>query len=282
MPPSVAILGPGLLGASIALALRERHPATEVRLWGRRPAVVEELRARQVAAVVSTDLRETVCGAQIIVLCTPIGVMTELAQEIAPLLGQDALVTDVGSVKAPVIRQLSPIFAGKARFVGSHPMAGSEKTGHEAASPTLFEGRVCIVTPDNTTDERVMRDVGAFWSGLGANVRMLSPEAHDETVAWISHLPHLLAATLMQTVDDANDAAFAFHGPGFFDTTRVASGAPAMWAEILCTNRVAVRASVEAMIEKLRDFTTLLDRQTPMHEYLTQAKALRDRLRPTN
>jgi prephenate dehydrogenase len=116
---------------------------------------------------------------------------------------------------------------------------------------------------------------------LGCQVRILSPTEHDEVVGLVSHLPHLLAATLVNTVAAQNPAAFDFHGPGFSSTTRVAGGPPVMWTEILCTNRTAVRSSAEAMIEKLREIITLLDRETTMNDFLTQAKDLRDRLRST-
>lgn len=280
MTQRIAIIGPGLLGTSIALAAG-RVAGRSVTVWARRAEVVEELRARRFAEVISDDLRVVVAEANVVVLCVPIGVMPKLAGKIAPHLRSDALVTDVGSVKAPVVAELSSIFRRGARFIGSHPMAGSEKNGHAAASAELFDGRVCIVTPEDATVPDALTDATAFWQMLGCQVRTLSPAEHDEVVALVSHLPHLLAATLVNTVAAENPAAFDFHGPGFSGITRVAASPPAMWAEILCTNRDAVRNSAQAMIEKLREIITLLDRETPMNEFLTQAKALRDCLRPT-
>jgi prephenate dehydrogenase len=159
-------------------------------------------------------------------------------------------------------------------------MAGSEQTGIRAAREGLFDGAACIVTPNAASDAEAVAAVHAFWQLLGCRVLEVSPEAHDEIVALVSHLPHLLAATLVHTVLSENAAAFDFGGPGFRDTTRVAAGPPAMWDEILRTNRAAVRKSAEALIEKLREILTLLDRDAPMTEFLTQAKAQRDRLRP--
>lgn len=274
----IAILGPGLLGASIALAAR-RAGSGPVALWARRAAVVGELRERAIAGLVSNDLAEVVAGAGVIVLCVPIGAMPELARAIEPLIAPDALVTDVGSVKEPVVRDLAQVFRSRGRFVGSHPMAGSERTGHQAASAGLFDGRVCILTPEPDTPAQTVADARAFWEGLGAGVRLLGPAEHDQVVALVSHLPHLLAATLVNTVDEKNPAAFAFHGPGFFDTTRVAAGSPEMWAEILFSNRRAVREGAEAMIEKLREITTLLDRPQPLNEFLAHARTLRERLK---
>jgi prephenate dehydrogenase len=280
MSQRIAIIGPGLLGTSIALAAR-RAGGQSIAIWARRAEIIEELRAREVADFVSDDLLATVARANVVVLCVPIGAMPKLAREIVPHLQANTLVTDVGSVKVPVVAELSAIFRGKARFIGSHPMAGSEKNGHDAAVTDLFEGRVCIVTPNETTAPDTLNEVTAFWQMLGCDVRTLSPTEHDEVVGLVSHLPHLLAATLVNTVAAQNPPAFDFHGPGFSSTTRLAAGSPAMWTEILCTNRTAVRAAAEAMIEKLREIITLLDDEAPMNDFLTQAKALRDRLRPT-
>ncbi len=280
MSHSIAIIGPGLLGASIALAAR-RSGSVRVAIWARRPEIVEEVRAREIADVVSTELDAVLADADTVVLCVPVGAMPALAREIVTRIPVRALVTDVGSVKASVVAELAPIFRERGRFIGSHPMAGSEKAGHAFASAELFDQRVCIVTPDADTAPDALVDVTAFWESLGCSVRTLTPVQHDEVVALVSHLPHLLAATLVNTVAAQNPDAFDFHGPGFFDTTRVASGEPDLWAEILRTNSAAVRASAEAMIEKLREITTLLDREEPMKEFLNQAKTLRDRMRRT-
>jgi len=276
---SLAILGPGLLGGSIALAAR-RVGGWRVGLWARRAEAVAEIGARGIADAASTDLRSIVSGADLVILCVPIGAMPALAREIADAISAQTIVTDVGSVKASVVAELGAIFRARGRFVGSHPMAGSEQTGIAAARAELFEGAACIVTPDASSEAAAVAGVRAFWQSLGSRVLAVSPAEHDEIVALVSHLPHLLAATLVQTVLAENPRAFEFSGPGFRDTTRVAAGPPAMWAEILRTNRAAVRKSAEAMIEKLREIVTLLDREPPMTEFLTQAKAQRDRLQP--
>lgn len=274
----LAIIGPGLLGGSIALAAR-RAGGFHVAVWARRPEAVAELEKRAVAEVASSDLAVVVKDADIVVLAVPIGVMASLAQQIVPLVNPGTVVTDVGSVKAPVVEELSAIFTKGARFVGSHPMAGSEKTGLDAARAGLFDGAPCIVTPDANSDTAAVVTIHRFWETLGGRVLELSPGAHDEIVALVSHFPHLLAAVLVNLVTEKNASAFAFAGPGFRDTTRVASGPPEMWTEILRSNHTAVRASVEAMIEKLREIATLLDHDASMTEILTQAKTQRDQLR---
>jgi len=274
----LAILGPGLLGGSIALAARQRggfHTA----LWARRAEAVREIQSLEIADRASDQLRPIVSDADFIVLCVPIGVMPALAREIAPMIQPAAIVTDVGSVKGCVAEALAPIFRERGRFVGSHPMAGSEQTGIRAARADLFDGAVCLVTPDASSDRAAVLEVRSFWEKLGCSLTELPPAEHDEIVAQISHFPHLLAATLVESVAAENAQAFDYSGPGFRDVTRIASGHPGMWAEILHSNRQAVRKSAEAMIEKLREIVTLLDREAPMTEFLTQAKGRRDRLR---
>jgi prephenate dehydrogenase len=205
--------------------------------------------------------------------------MGSLARQIAPLVSPRAIITDVGSCKEPVVKELSPIFADGGRFVGSHPMAGSERAGIEAARAGLFDGAACIVTPDFRSDAEAVTTIHNFWQALGGRVLELSPAEHDEIVAMVSHFPHLLAAVLVNLVAEKNATALEFAGPGFRDTTRVASGPPEMWTEILRSNHTAVRASVEAMIEKLREIATLLDHDASMNALLTQAKTQRDQLR---
>jgi prephenate dehydrogenase len=274
----LAIIGPGLLGGSVALAAR-RSGAFRVAVWARREEAVAQLQERSLAEFASSNLAEVVRDADLVVLAVPIGAMAALARQIAPVVPQGAIITDVGSVKGPVVDELAPIFAQRARFVGSHPMAGSEQAGLDAAREGLFDGSACLITPDHRSDPAAVESVAQFWRTLGGRVLELSPSDHDEIVALVSHFPHLLAATLIQLVAQQNVAAFDFSGPGFRDTTRVAGGPPEMWAEILHTNRTAVRRAVEAMIEKLREIATLLDHDTQMIEFLTQAKTQRDRLR---
>jgi len=279
-PTRLAVLGPGLLGGSIALAVRERYPDSRLALWGRRAEAVESIRQRDVAATVSTDLGSVVEGAELVVLCVPIGAMADLAKQIAPMLSPTALVTDVGSVKGPVVRELTAILGD--RFVGSHPMAGSERDGFDAARANLFEGAVCVVTTGVGSDSTTaLGRIEAFWAALGCSVRRTDADRHDEVVAAISHLPHVLAAALVDLVGGSDPQALEFCGPGFRDTTRVAGGPAAMWTEILRTNREPVRKSIEAMVEKLREVVILLDDSdgVAMNRFLNEAKMRRDSLR---
>lgn len=275
----VAIIGPGLLGGSIAMALRKKSPETRVAIWARREEPLEIIRDRGIADCASTDLSKVVEGADLVVLCVPIGVMAEIARQMLPFIAPETLITDVGSVKGPVIEALAPIFQQRGCFIGSHPMAGSEKAGIEAAQANLFEGAVCILTPTQEAPE--LGKLQAFWELLGCRSRVLSPEVHDETVALISHLPHLMAAVLVNLVSNTNAGAMDFCGNGFRDTTRVASGPAEMWAEILLSNRESVKVFTQAMIENLREVVTLLDRRDldGVQALLRSANHQRDLLR---
>ncbi len=278
--PRIALLGPGLIGGSIALALRERG-ASHVTLWARREEAVREVLAADCADTATSDLATAVKDAELVVLCVPVGAMASIAREIAPVISRECVVTDVGSVKTAVLAEMRPIFRERGRFVGSHPMAGSEQTGLAAARANLFDGARCIVTPETDTDATALTAVGDFWKGIGCRVIELPAAEHDECVALVSHLPHLLAAALINTVAEKNAHAFRVVGPGFRDTTRVASGPPEMWREILRENSAAVLPALDALIAKLADFRhtlALADGGPQVHDLLAAARATRDRI----
>ncbi len=278
--PRIAILGPGLIGGSIALALR-RLGGSHVTLWARRDDAVREVIASGCADAATADLAAAVKDADLVVLCVPVGVMPGLAASIAKSVRSDCVITDVGSVKATVLAELRPIFRGRGRFVGSHPMAGSEQTGLAAARANLFDGTTCIVTPDADSDGAALASVCDFWKSLGCRVVELPAAEHDECVALVSHLPHLLAAALISTVAGRNEHAFRVVGPGFRDTTRVAAGPPAMWREILRENSAAVLPAIDALIAKLSEFRqtlALAGDGREIHDLLAAARATRDRI----
>ena len=273
----IAILGPGLIGGSIAFALR-RSGGSHVTLWARRPDAVTEIIVADCADTATADITAAVNDADLVVLCVPVGAMGAVARAIAPVIRADCVVTDVGSVKAAVLAELAPIFRERGRFIGSHPMAGSEYTGLAAARATLFDGATSIVTPDADTDPAALAAVCDFWKGIGCRVVELPAAEHDECVALVSHLPHLLAATLVNTVAARNEHAFRVVGPGFRDTTRVAGGPPAMWREILRENSAAVLPAIDALIAKLAEFRQTLalpDDGRGAHELLETARDTR-------
>jgi cyclohexadieny/prephenate dehydrogenase len=246
----LTVVGLGLLGGSVARAARARRVAREIVAVGRTAAVLGRARAAGVVDAITHDLTVGVRGADLVVLCTPVGTLPGLVRSAWPHLAAGAVLTDVGSVKAPIVAAAEACRPGSGAFVGSHPMAGSERSGFEAAQADLFEGRLALVTPTPLTPAPAIARVTAFWEALGSQVRQLSPEAHDRGVAAISHLPHLAAYGLVAAADEE---ALTLAAAGFQDTTRIAGSAETLWTDIFRENR-------EALLAALGDYRAVLDR----------------------
>jgi prephenate dehydrogenase len=227
---------------------------------------------------VSCDAAETARGSNICVLCTPIGAMPSLAEQFAPALAETAAVTDVGSVKAGVVSRLGAILGG--RFVGSHPMAGSEQSGLNAARANLFEGAVCILTPTESSSPEATRTVRELWECVGCRIVEMPPEEHDERVARVSHLPHAVAAALVHAISLRLPDVHSIAGGGYRDTTRIAAGPAAMWREILLENRAGLLAGLEdfsAMLDKMKGMIVEGD-AAGLELFLERARAIREDL----
>ena len=243
---SVAILGPGLLGGSLALAVRKQLPHVHVRLWGRREEPLEYARSSGAAHAASSRMEEVVEGADLVVLATPVGVMPRLVSDMLPLLKPGVLVTDVGSVKGGVHQAVGSVLkkAGVA-FIGSHPMAGSEKH--------LFRDATCILTNDEHVHEDVLLLLQRFWERVGCHCIRMKAADHDSSVARISHIPHALSALCVHSALDGGDVKLLglVSAGGFRDTTRVSMGEPSMWAEILEENAPAVLERLDEALSQL-------------------------------
>jgi cyclohexadieny/prephenate dehydrogenase len=277
----LSILGPGLLGGSIGLAARQRKVARRVSMWARRPDAADQAYQLGAADEATTDLAKVVADAELVVLATPIGAMRALVEQILPILPAGCVVTDVGSVKYPIVAALSDALAGKARFVGSHPMAGSEQSGIEAARRDLFDNAVCIVTPREDTDKAALQLVYDFWKAIGCTVKTLAPLEHEEIVARISHLPHLVAAAVVNVVCSDGSHPLNFVGPGFKDFTRIAGGPFEMWTEICLENREEIGRALDALIEELVKVRAAVENSdaVELRTMLKRAKHFRDELR---
>ncbi|MDW8309536.1 MAG: prephenate dehydrogenase/arogenate dehydrogenase family protein [Verrucomicrobiales bacterium] len=277
----VAILGVGLLGGSLGHALKQRALAQRVTGFVRRRASLRECERLGAVDEATLNLSEAVRDADLIVLCTPLAQMRPLAEQMRPALQPGAIVTDVGSVKASVVRDLETLVArAGGRFVGSHPLAGAEKTGVAWARPDLFEGAVCVVTPTARTDAKALQQVGSLWRALGARVLSLSPQQHDALLARSSHLPHVLAAALASLVLDHRRprTQSLVCANGFRDTTRIASGSPEMWRDIALANRAHLRRALAEFIRQLQRIQTLLASgdAAALERWFATAKARRD------
>jgi prephenate dehydrogenase len=246
----VTIIGPGLIGGSMGMALRGRKLAGQVVGVGRRKESLDK--ALKVGAIdrATLDLKEGVHRSELVVLATPIAALGELVSQLPMMLDPEALVTDVASAKAHVIEVVSSAlrFRPDVSYIPSHPMAGSEKSGPLAASADLFDGAVCILTPLTNTFPESKGLITQMWRALGARVVSMTPQAHDRLVARISHVPHLAAAALLTYLEDGE---MALCGGGLRDTTRVAGGDPELWLDICRENREEVRAALSAYIDVL-------------------------------
>ncbi len=252
---SVAIVGVGLLGGSIGMALRAGGWEGRRIGVGRRPEALAEAREFGAIDEAMDDLAQVGSEADLVILATPVRAFEPLLTRLAPTLKETAIVTDVGSTKAHIVTQAEAI-VGPHRFVGSHPMAGTEQKGVAFARADLFEGARCILTPTARTEPLVIDTVQAFWKALGMRVLQMTPDAHDEAVARVSHLPQILSSLLMALPDD-DDLSVAANG--FRDSTRLAGGDPEMWRDILLTNAGPIIAAIESMKLSLKGLKELVE-----------------------
>ena len=249
----LCIIGAGLIGGSIARRAREAGDiAAEVVVSARTGATLDRVRELGFADRVVEDPAEAVQGADAVVLCIPVGAYAGVMRAIAPHLAPGAILTDAGSTKGSVLRDLLPLLPAGVHLVPAHPMAGTEHSGPDAGFASLFEGRYCIVTPPPGTDPAALAATREFWQRCGAMVETMDAQTHDKVVAIVSHLPHLIAFTICGTADDLSEetreGVLKFAASGFRDFTRIASSDVAMWRDVFLNNR-------EAVLEMLARFT---------------------------
>ncbi len=239
----LAILGVGLIGGSLARRARGAFAGT-VAVFDADPAVRARVRELGFADEVADTAAAAVRGADAIVLATPVGAFGQAARAVAPHLRTGAIVTDVGSTKRSVIRDVAPLLPAHARFVAAHPMAGTEFSGPDSGFATLFEDRWCLVVPPENADEEAIGSVEAMWRGCGSMTERMTAEHHDRVVAAISHLPHLIAFTICGTAEalaaESGEDVLKFAASGFRDFTRIAASDPVMWRDVFLNNRDAL------------------------------------------
>jgi len=276
----IALLGVGLLGGSLALAIRERKLAAAVRGYVRRDASLAECEQAGLKDFATRDLLACVRDADLVILCTPIAQMRDLVERALPALQPGAIVSDVGSVKGSVVAELEPLVArADAHFIGAHPMAGAEKMGVSAARADLFCHAVCVLTPTLQSPAAVKK-LEAFWRAVGTRVLSLAPILHDELVARCSHLPHVVAAELATYVLAPGHAKEQplLCANGFRDTTRIASGSPEMWRDIAIANREQLARTLGVFIEDLQQLRAAIERgdSAALETFFQTAKQRRD------
>jgi cyclohexadieny/prephenate dehydrogenase len=277
----VALIGFGLIGGSIARAVREQKLAKEIVTTARSAktrARVAELGI--VDRVVDTNL-EAIDGADLVILCIPVGACGAVAAEIGGHLKQGAIISDVGSVKAAVVKEMAPHLPSHVHFVPAHPVAGTEHSGPDSGFAELFVNRWCILTPPEGTDAKAVEKLRAFWVALGAKVEIMTPEHHDLVLAITSHLPHLIAYTIVGTADElaqvTSSEVIKFSAGGFRDFTRIAASDPTMWRDVFLANKEAVLEMLGTFNEDLSKLTRAIRRGDgdALFEHFSRTRAIR-------
>ncbi|MCR6733072.1 MAG: prephenate/arogenate dehydrogenase family protein [Afipia sp.] len=277
----IALIGFGLIGGSIARAARAQGLAGEIVTTARSPATrarVQELGI--VDRVVDTNA-EAVKDADLVILCIPVGACGPVAKEIAPHLKPGAIVSDVGSVKGMVLREMAPHLPKTVHFIPAHPVAGTEHSGPDSGFAELFINRWCILTPPPDADQAAVEKLAKFWRALGANVETMGADHHDLVLAVTSHLPHLIAYTIVGTADELEDVTQAevlkFSAGGFRDFTRIAASDPTMWRDVFLANKDAVLEMLGAFQEDLSKLTRAIRRGDgeALFDHFTRTRAIR-------
>lgn len=274
----ITIIGVGLIGGSIGLAVKKRFLAKSVVGVFRKKSTLKKALRRGVITSATMDLMQGVRGADLIIIASPVRSIPHLTKEVLKYAKRGAIITDVGSTKAWINKEVA-MSVKRSRgifFVGSHPMAGSEHSGVEFARHDLLEGSPCIVTKDNTTKKKALDRVVAFWRSLGSKVSVMTPGEHDRSVSLVSHLPHIMAFSLALAVPDSD---LEYAAEGFKDTTRVASSDPRLWADILLSNREHIMKAVRLFDITCKRFVRSLSKNdyAGIVKLIGAAKSKRDR-----
>lgn len=279
----IALGGVGLMGGSLGLRLAAMEDPPSVVAFGRTERTLERARERGAIEAWFAHPREAVRDADLVVLCAPVMSIPEQMSAIAPALKPGAVVTDVGSTKSWITAEAEKRLPETVRFVGSHPMTGSERDGIDSATPTLYEQAVTIVTPSRLSCDKSLVAVKELWRAVGSHVLALAPDQHDRIVAAVSHLPHVLASLLVRTACHSAEEEGRFWelaAGGFRDTTRIASAPAAIWRDICLTNREAIRATLDDAIAGLEEFRAALGRSdaAAIHDFFEEGRRGRERL----
>jgi cyclohexadieny/prephenate dehydrogenase len=270
-----------LIGSSIARAARAQGAVRSIVASSRSPETRKIVAKLGIADKVVETSAQAVEGADLVIVCVPVGVCGTVAKEIAPHLKAGAIVSDVGSVKGVIVRDMGPHLPDNVHFVPAHPVAGTEHSGPEAGFAELFENRWCILTPPEGTDAESVDRLAAFWSLLGANVEIMTPDHHDLVLAVTSHLPHLIAYTIVGTADEletvTRSEVLKFSAGGFRDFTRIAASDPTMWRDIFLANKEAVLEMLGRFNEDVAALTKAIRRGDgeALSEHFTRTRAIR-------
>ncbi|HET7288948.1 MAG TPA: prephenate dehydrogenase/arogenate dehydrogenase family protein [Thermodesulfobacteriota bacterium] len=259
----VAIVGLGLIGGSLAGALKKSGKVADVTGIDIDRGSIDYALRKKIIDHGYTNIGAGVSGAEVIVIATNVGDIVKTAESIIPLARKGAVITDVGSVKGRIVSKLGKLTPGHLRFVGGHPIAGTENSGVKASQPGLFRGKRFIITPTSKTDPGAVKMVSDLWRAAGAEIYEMDPRAHDRVFGFVSHLPHIVAYSLVDSILSAGDSKslFDFAGGGLRDYTRVAASSPEMWTDIFTANRVSALKAIRKFRKSLDKIETAIKKK---------------------
>ena len=275
----ITIIGVGLIGGSLALALKERNLAKAVFGYGRDQTRLEEAQKSNVIDAFSTNIKEAIDEANIVVIATPVGTFKEILGQIEPLISSNVIITDVGSTKSDIVNIVNDVLRDKSScFIPAHPIAGKERSGFEVSDSKLYDGKKVIITPQETNSPESIDVIDQMWKNVGADVDFMSAESHDNLLGMTSHLPHMLAFSLVNYLVDQNPNASIYAGGGFKDFSRIASGDAVMWRDICLQNKNQIMSHLKGYQSTLDDLLEAINDEDSdkLGQLFTTAKKTRD------
>ena len=275
----ITIIGVGLIGGSLALALKERNLAKVVFGYGRDQSRLEEAQKSNIIDAFSTNIKEAIDEANIVVIATPVGTFKDILHQIEPLISSNVIITDVGSTKSDIVNIVNDVLRDKSScFIPAHPIAGKERSGFEVSDSKLYDGKKVIITPQETNSPESIDVIDQMWKNVGADVDFMSAESHDNLLGMTSHLPHMLAFSLVNYLVDQNPNASIYAGGGFKDFSRIASGDAIMWRDICLQNKNQIMNHLKGYQSTLDDLLEAINDEDSekLGQLFTTAKKTRD------
>jgi prephenate dehydrogenase len=275
----ITIIGVGLIGGSLARALKERNLAKVVFGYGRDQSRLEEAQKSNVIDAFSTNIKEAIDEANIVVIATPVGTFKDILDQIEPLISSNVIITDVGSTKSDIVNIVNDVLRDKSSyFIPAHPIAGKERSGFEVSDSKLYDGKKVIITPQETNSPESIDVIDQMWKNVGADVDFMSAESHDNLLGMTSHLPHMLAFSLVNYLVDQNPNASIYAGGGFKDFSRIASGDAIMWRDICLQNKNQIMNHLKGYQSTLDDLLEAINDEDSekLGQLFTTAKKTRD------
>ena len=275
----ITIIGVGLIGGSLARALKERNLAKVVFGYGRDQSRLEEAQKSNIIDASSTNIKEAIDEANIVVIATPVGTFKDILGQIEPLISSNVIITDVGSTKSDIVNIVNDVLKDKSSyFIPAHPIAGKERSGFEVSDSKLYDGKKVIITPQETNSPESIDVIDQMWKNVGADVDFMSAESHDNLLGMTSHLPHMLAFSLVNYLVDQNPNASIYAGGGFKDFSRIASGDAIMWRDICLQNKNQIMSHLKGYQSTLDDLLEAINDEDSekLGQLFTTAKKTRD------